>query len=173
MIMDTKTPVVMVVLIDPDRLRWFVAEADWNREVFPLLRSCDGDLSPCLEFEGEERVAFLRHRFSGVLQRGCNRLWSRMKKPCWIVFVFGGRFPAEADRLEQRTAEHFVEWMANPPVLFLMLERNAGLGAAERVRRLAGESAADVDTLLADVLPRVLADAEVPELWESSQRQKC
>ena len=51
--MDTKTPVVMIVLVDAGRLRWFVAEGAWSREVCPLLRSSEGALSPCLELEGE------------------------------------------------------------------------------------------------------------------------
>lgn len=171
--MDTKTPAVMIVLVDADHLRWYVAETTWNCEVSPLLRSLEGDLAPCLELAGDERVAFLRHRFSGVLQRGCNSLWSRMKKPCRIVFVFDGRLGAEVDLLEQRMAEHFVEWMANPPLLFLILEQRAGLEREKHYRKLAGELTADLDTLLTSTLPQLLVDADKLELWELSQKQIC
>lgn len=82
--MDTKTPVVMIVLVDAGRLRWFVAETAWSREVCPLLRSSEGDLSPCLELEGEERIAFLR--VGGA--KSCKRPTSTRPVGCSNKMIF-------------------------------------------------------------------------------------
>ena len=90
--MTDKEPVLLTVLIETSRLRWYVAGIGLDGEPLPLLRSEAGNLSPYLGIPFDDQVSFLRHRLSGVLQRGCDRLWGRQKKPCQIVFVADGPF---------------------------------------------------------------------------------
>src|SRR5258708_35055651 len=115
--MDSKTPVVLIVLVDAARLRWLVAALGLDGALVPLLRSEDGDLATYQGLPFDEQVSFLRHRFCGVLQRGCDRLWPAGKKACHFVFLFDGILPGATEELIQQTAEHFVEWMLNPPVV--------------------------------------------------------
>src|SRR5262249_3886796 len=86
--MGTKTPVVLLVLVETARLRWFVAALGLDGQAVPLLRSEEGDLEKYRGLAFDEQVAFLRHRFCGVLQRGCDRLWARDSKACQFAFVF-------------------------------------------------------------------------------------
>ena len=79
--MTDKEPVLLTVLIDTSRLRWYVAGIRLDGEPLPLLRSEAGNLSPYLGIPFDDQVSFLRHRLSGVLQRGCDRLWGRQINP--------------------------------------------------------------------------------------------
>ncbi|NUQ65751.1 MAG: hypothetical protein HUU20_25055 [Pirellulales bacterium] len=116
--MNAKEPVLLTVLIETAELRWYVAGISLTGEAAPLVRSESGNLKPYVGAEFDEQVSFLRHRLSGVLQRGCDRLWGRRKKPCHIVFVADGPFAQAPPELTRRVAEHFVDWMTSPPVVF-------------------------------------------------------
>src|SRR5262245_51840597 len=115
--MTQKAPRLLVVLVDSARLRWFVAAFGLDGHPEPLLRSVDGDLARYQELEYDDQVSFLRHRFCGVVQRGCDRLWARELKACHFVFVFEGLLPDATGGLTQAVAEHFTLWMINPPVV--------------------------------------------------------
>src|SRR5437870_9563176 len=115
--MDAKTPVVLLVLVETARLRWFVASLGLDGRATPLLRSEVGDLDKYVGLSFDEQVSFLRHRFCGVLQRGCDRLWARGNKACQFVFVFDRALPEAAGDLTQAVADHLAEWMLNPPVV--------------------------------------------------------
>src|SRR5262245_36956673 len=117
--MPDKEPVLLTVLIETRNLRWFVAGVGLDAAAIPLLCSEPGNLRPYLGVPLDQQVDFLRHRLSGVLQRGCDRLWGRAKKPCQLVFVTDGAFDPAVPELTQRVADHFVEWMTRPPVVFL------------------------------------------------------
>src|SRR5437899_1907017 len=114
--METKTPAMLVVLVETARLRWFVASVPRDGPSVPLICSEDDDLGKYRDLDFDEQVAFLRHRFCGVLQRGCDRLWARTCKACQFVFVFEGPVPAATGELTRAIADHFVQWMLNPPV---------------------------------------------------------
>ena len=132
--MTAKEPVLLTVLIETASLRWYVAGISLAGEALPLLKSEAGNLSPYLGVPFDEQVSFLRHRLSGVLQRGCDRLWGRQKKPCQIVFVADGPFVQASAELTARVAEHFVEWMTRPPVVFFTTAR--GFAAPSRCRSI-------------------------------------
>src|SRR5947209_11105311 len=134
--MDTKTPVVLVVLVETARLRWFVASLGLDGRAAPLLRSEVGDLEKYRSLPFDEQVLFLRHRFCGVLQRGCDRLWARGNKACQFVFVFEGPLPEPTGQLTASVAEHFVQWMLNPPVVVLVSADGFDT-AAPRLERVA------------------------------------
>src|SRR5438105_1397633 len=102
-----KAPAVLLVLVEAAGLRWFVAGLGLDGRAAPLLRSADGDLAKYRDLPFDEQVAFLRHRFCGVLQRGCDRLWARELKACQFVIVFAGELPDPTGELVRSTADHF------------------------------------------------------------------
>src|SRR5437588_6763986 len=137
--MDAKTPVVLLVLVETARLRWFVASLGLDGRATPLLRSEVGDLDKYLGLPFDEQVSFLRHRFCGVLQRGCDRLWPRNLKACQFVFVFDGVLPGTTAELTTRVAEHLVGWLLNPPVAVFARSDEMGQSATPPMIKLAGE----------------------------------
>ena len=118
---------------------------------------------PYRELDFDEQVGFLRHRFCGVLQRGCNRLWEQGKKACQFVFVFEGSLPergkSEPGELTLRIAEHMVEWMMNPPVVVLTAE-------SASLERVAGELDRTRETLLLAHLGTLREVREIPGAWD-------
>ncbi|HEY5316058.1 MAG TPA: hypothetical protein VIK18_26255, partial [Pirellulales bacterium] len=114
----------------------------------------------------DEQVGFLRHRLSGVLQRGCDRLWARAKKPCQIVLIASRALDEAAGPLTQRVADHFVEWMSNPPVVFFVCQDGFSPQPLPRLDKLAGELEPARQTLLNSRLLELFQAAEEPGRWE-------
>jgi hypothetical protein len=160
--MDSKTPVLLVVLVEAARLRWFVAALGPDGQATPLLRSEVGDLEKYrgLDFDGQ--VSFLRHRFCGVLQRGCDRLWSRGMKSRQFVFVFDEPLPEPSGRLTAAVAEHFVEWMLSPPVVVY----SGGAADVPPLDKVAGAIDGSLEELLRARLGALLAARDDPGAWE-------
>jgi hypothetical protein len=163
--MGTKVPVVLVVLVEGPRLRWLVASVDLDGSVAPLVRSEEGDLATYQGLEFDEQLSFLRHRLCGVVQRGCDRLWPAGKKACQFAVLFDGPLPAAPPELIPRVADHFVEWMLNPPVVIFAGEGVAGLN------RLAGTLEGPAAAALHAGLAPLFAAAADPSAWEVSQRK--
>jgi hypothetical protein len=169
--METKAPIVLVVLVEAARLRWFVAAISLDGSVAPLLRSEERDLATYQGLDFDDQVSFLRHRFCGVVQRGCDRLWPVGKKACQFAFLFEGSLPGAATELIQRVSEHFVQWMLNPPVVVFASEDGSGSTGSSRWSRLAGTLDPSVeDALHAGLIPLLTARTD-PEAWELSQRK--
>lgn len=164
--MNAKELVLLTVLIETASLRWYVAGIRLAGEPLPLLRSEAGNLSPYLGLPFDEQVSFLRHRLSGVLQRGCDRLWGRQKKPCQIVFVADGPFAQAAPELTRRVAEHFVEWMTRPAVVFFTCGDGFAAGDNLSLRTEAGELDDQLRQSLDAGLPALLAARDQPDAWE-------
>jgi len=158
-------PVVLVVLAEGVRLRWLVAAIDLDGTVAPLLRSEDGDLATYQGLDFDEQVSFLRHRLCGVVQRGCDRLWPAGKKAYQFAFLFEGALPGAPADLIPSVADHFVEWMLNPPVAVFATE---GAGC---LSRLAGTLEAPAGAALHAGLAPLFAAAADPGAWEVSQRK--
>jgi hypothetical protein len=165
--MQPKEPVLLVVVVETARLRWFVAAVARDGQVLPLLCSKVGDLDRYRELDFDEQVAFLRHRFCGILQRGCDRIWARAKKACQFVVVFKGPLAEPSGRLTQAIADHFAEWLLNPPVAVFVLAN----GPDPRWDRLAGQIDPVDEQLVRDHLGEVLAVRDDPGAWELA-RQK-
>jgi hypothetical protein len=142
-----------------------VAAVGLDGRAIPLLRSEVGDLEKYRELDFDEQVGFLRHRFCGVLQRGCDRLWARDSKACQFVFVFEGLLPDATGRLTQAVADHFTQWMLNPPVAIF----NSPAGA--RPDKLAGQLDPVREELLHAHLGGLLAAREDPEAWELARKK--
>src|SRR5262245_3532777 len=161
--METKVPVLLVVLVEAARLRWLVAAVGLDGAATPLLRSEDGDLATYRGLGFDDQVSFLRHRFCGVLQRGCDRLWPVSKKACQFVFLFDDNLPGTTEGLTRAVAEHFVEWMLNPPVVIF-----TGAGGG---RRLAGTIDRPREDVFRAALPGLTAAAADDGAWELSSRK--
>jgi hypothetical protein len=151
--MTAKEPVLLTVLVETAPLRWYVAGISLAGEPLPLLKSAAGNLSPYIGAPLDDQVGFLRHRLSGVLQRGCDRLWGRQKKPCQVVFVADGPFVQAPPELTSRVAEHFVEWMNNPPVVFFTTAAGFAATPSPVLHLVAG----DLDAAFRDPLGAGLA----------------
>src|SRR5262245_8070095 len=132
--MTAKIPVILLVLVETARLRWFAAAVGLDGEATPLLRSEVGDLEKYAALEFDEQVGFLRHRFCRVPQRGADRVWARDAKACQLVFVVEGLLPRATGTLTQAVAEHLALWLLNPPVAVF----NAP-GGPGQLDKLAGE----------------------------------
>jgi hypothetical protein len=164
--MATKEPVLLIVLIETASLRWYVAGIGRAGESTPLLTCEAGNLSPYIGVPFDEQVSFLRHRLSGVLQRGCDRLWGRQKKPCHIVFVADGPFASATPELTQRVAEHFVEWMTSPPVVFFTSVLGFGAGQPSSLHKVAGDLEAAHLAAFHTGLPALLSVLDQADAWE-------
>lgn len=158
--MPDKTPVLLTVYLETATNRWFVAGIDLQGDMTPLLVSEPGNLDPYRGVEFDEQVSFLRHRLSGVLQRGCDRLWGRGLKPCQIVFVLDGPFRDAAPQLAQRLGEHMAEWMTKPPVVFLTVPSGQP------------QATTPPHTLAGELTPSHLAPWQQgwPQLWQAAQQ---
>jgi hypothetical protein len=164
--MTPKTPVILLVLVETARLRWFVAALGLDGRAVPLLRSEDGDLAKYQRLPFDEQVAFVRHRFCGVVQRGCDRLWARGLKACQFVFVFEGLLPEPTGELTQAAADHFALWMMNPPAA--VFNRPDPAAPPER---LAGQLDPPLEALVRAHLGELVVARDDPAAWELSPKK--
>jgi hypothetical protein len=120
----------------------------------------------------DEQVSFLRHRLSSVLQRGCDRLWGRQEKPCQIVFVADGPFLEAPPDLTRRVAEHFVEWMTRPPVVYFTSADGFEKTSELSLQHVAGEMEGPYREALDSGLPLLVAQLEHPQAWNVDPQQE-
>ncbi len=137
--MPPKDPALLTVLSETSRMRWLAGGIGFGQQVFPLLASQDDDLAGYRGLEFDEQTSFLRHRFCGALQRGCDRLWGINKKACQFVFLIDRAFPDAPRELTDRVSDHLVQWMANPPVVFFSSSSESFAARPVEITRLAGE----------------------------------
>lgn len=164
--MKQKEPVLLTILIDTSRMRWLAGGISLDRLVFPLLASQDNDLAGYRGMEFDEQASFLRHRFCGALQRGCDRLWGLQKKACQFVFLMDRPFPDAPTELTTRIAEHLVNWMSNPPVVFLVSDNGAFDQRPVDPSPLAGSMQDDLRHAFEAGLPSLLEAVAIEEHWE-------
>lgn len=167
--MPQKEPVLLVVLIDTTGMRWRMGGIGEDGSAFPLIASQPDDLSFYRPLTYDEQASFLRHRFCGVLQRGCDRLWGLMKKAKQFVLLIDGDFPDAPPELTARTADHLAGWMVNPPLSFHRVENCSAIGKWNgELVTVAGElDEASLDNLKAGLLE--LAElAQQPAHWEEA-----
>ncbi|MEZ6058826.1 MAG: hypothetical protein R3C19_00525 [Planctomycetaceae bacterium] len=160
--MNTKTPAVLAVVLEAKKLRWSVAAITSAGEVVPLVQSQSGDLAGYVGLSFDEQTSYLRHRLAGAVQRGCDRMWGRSLKPSQFVFVQIGAFQDAPATLAQRIADHFCQWMVNPPTAYC-LTTSLPEGA---LTILAGEIAPDVFSVVQSTLTELVARAGLEHEWE-------
>jgi len=166
--MPVKDPVLLTVLIETAQLRWYVAGIELDGEVIPLLQSEAGNLDAYIGVGFDEQTSFLRHRLSGVLQRGVDRLWGKQKKACQIVFLVDGPFIRAEPGLTKRVAEHFVQWMTRPPVAFLSSANGLAPDADLHLSEIAGDMEQAHRESLDAGLPDLLEAMSHSDVWELS-----
>jgi hypothetical protein len=166
--MADNAPVLLVVLVETARLRWFVAAVDLGGCSTFLLRSEVGDLEKYRALDFDEQVAFLRHRFCGVLQRGCDRLWERGRKACQFIFVFDELLPEPTGHLTQAFAQHMAGWLLRPPVVVFRKAAAGGPESAPRLECLAGDLDRPLEELLLANVGALQAAREDLAAWELS-----
>jgi hypothetical protein len=166
--MPDKEPVLLTVLIETAEFRWSVAGIGLAGDPIPLLQSQPGNLDAYVGASFDEQVSFLRHRLSGVLQRGCDRLWGRQMKPCQIVFLADGPFVQAEPELTDRVAEHFVEWMTRPPVVFFTILNGFAPGEELSLKQIAGDLESACRRPMDAGLPALLDAMHDPDAWELS-----
>jgi hypothetical protein len=169
--MADKVPVLLLVLVETARLRWFVASVHPGGQAFPLLRSDVGDLERYRGLDYDEQVAFLRHRFCGVVQRGCDRIWARGEKARQFAFVFEGLLAEPTGTLTQAVADHFTLWMLNPPAAVFTSPDGFDRGEISRLDRLAGDMDPSLEAPLYASLRGLLAVREDDGAWERVPRK--
>jgi len=170
--MESKTPALLVVLVETSRLRWFVAAVGLDGRAAPLLRSDVGDLEKYRGLDLDGQVSFLRHRFCGVLQRGCDRLWARNLKACQFAFVFESPLAEPSGQLTAAIAEHFAQWLLNPPVAVLV-SADGFDAPAPRLEMVAGALEAPLEELLRSRVGALLAARADEGQWELSRKKEA
>lgn len=170
--MSDRAPAYLVVFVETAAMRWHVAAIDQAGRPLPLLQSEAGDLNEYRGQPSDEQVSFLRHRLAGALQRGCERLYFRKMKAAHFLIFVDAPLPHTDDGVTQRLAEHFVQWMVNPPATFLTLAPPAESAAPSAVRLVAGELPASIElpapieSLLDDAIAELATAFDKPECWE-------
>ena len=171
--MTDKEPVLLVVLIDTAGLRWRMGEITEDGTAFPLIASQPDDLSPYRPMSFDEQASFLWHRFCGILQRGCDRLWGLREKARQFVFLIDGDFPDAPSELTTRTAEHLAQWMANPPLSFHRVSNCSAAGDWQNdLNTIAGTLPDDALEFLKTGLRKLSTDANDPDQWEEAPLPK-
>jgi len=163
--LSTKQPVLLTVLIETATFRWYVAGIDQEGQTTPLLCSQEGDLAGYVGESFDEQASFLRHRLSGVLQRGCDRLWGKMMKPQEIVFVADNPFQEASEDLTRRVADHFDQWMTSPEVVFFLIEAGSK-PCSPTFSTVAGKISAEWREALDRGFPSMVTKCGEKDPWE-------
>ncbi len=164
--MNDKEPVLLTIVIETARMRWLAGGIGLDQNVFPLLESYDDDLAGYFDLAFDEQVSFLRHRFCGALQRGCDRLWGIRKKACQFLFLTDKAFPHAPPELTERIAEHLVQWMSNPPVIFFSVAGGSWTTRPIEITSIAGDISPAYFDALQLGLPSLLDAVSQADRWE-------
>ncbi len=164
--MTDKEPVLLTVLIESVTRRWSVAGITADGRGVPLMCTEPGDFDAVVGQTLDEQASYLRHRLSGVLQRGCDRLWGRQMKPKQIVFVADEALKQSHPNLTQRVADHFVEWMTSPPVAFFVTDLQRSDDDTPTLDPIAGELDQAAQDNLTTALPTLIQTLQDREAWE-------
>ncbi len=168
--MADREPALLVLLIETAALSWHVAGIGPDNHVFPLLRSSDGNLDEYRDLEPDEQLSFLRHRIAGVLQRGCDRLYPKGMKVSHFLLIADGFYPNASEEITPALAAHFVEWMINPPVTYLLLHSEftqaSSASPLDVLETIAGDLPVAMAATLQESWPEMIDLLGQPEHWE-------
>lgn len=167
-----KTPTLLAVVIKASLQQWFVAGIDLDGTVQPLVRSETRNLDQYVGQSDDEQLSFLRHRLSGAMQRGCDRLWARDAKAARIVLIADDDLPDSQTSLLPRLAEHFHTWMTRPPVSFYRGHGDATIEDLHSLDCLVGELDEDQVSCLQQALPPLSERLSNGDCWEVIQKPK-
>jgi hypothetical protein len=170
--MEPKAAVILVITVETARLRWFVAALGLNGPPVPLLCSEVGDLEKYASLNFDEQIAFLRHRFCGVMQRGCDRLWALGMKACQFVILFDGFLADSTGRLTHAVADHMAQWMLNPPLIVFNLAGTSRPSQPAPLENLAGHMERPLEHVLFANLGELHAACLDLSAWELIHKKK-
>ncbi len=168
-----KTPELMVVVIRTDRQQWFVAGVDLQGDATPLVRSEPDNLDQYIGEPYDEQVSFLRHRLSGAMQRGCDRLWARNAKAMRIVLIADDHLADAEPRLLSDLADHLHTWMTRPPVSVYRAKDSSSVDELSSMHCLVGEPESGQKEALMKGLPQLSTMLDAPDRWEVIQKPKA
>lgn len=163
---------ILAIVVETGKLRWFLAGLSPDDQIAPLLRSQVGDFDNYLGGDFDEQIAFLRHRFAGVVQRGADRLAREGVRPGRIVFLADGPFQRASKELTDRIADHFAHYMHRPPVAYLVGDLGLEGVRPAALTRLAGELDQETENRLARLAPRLAAVMSDSQRWETAPRKR-
>lgn len=167
--MREREPALLVVLIETIPLRWHAAAIGAEGRVIPLLRSDNGNLDQYRGLEPDAQLSFLRHRVAGVLQRGCDRLYPKGMKVTHFLLIADGDYPNAAAGTTLGLAKHFVEWMINPPVTYLLHRAGFTQPAADALDEfvtVAGDFPDPIAVALQASWSEIIDLVAKPDRWE-------
>lgn len=167
-----REPVLLTVLMQPGLLCWHAAGIRRDGQSVPLLRSEENSMTAYRGLEPDAQRSWLRHCIAGVLQRGCDRLFARNMKAEHFVLIADRHFPGAAADLTEQLADHFVQWMINPPVTYLLTPPGFVDESAVQWQLIAGELPEAIDQALHRGLPELVAELEAPASWELIPRSQ-
>jgi hypothetical protein len=167
-----KTPTLLLVVIKSASQQWFVAGIDLDGTIVPLVRSEPHNLDQYVGQSDDEQLSFLRHRLSGAMQRGCDRLWARNAKATRIVLIADSDLPESDAGLLPRLAEHFHTWMTRPPVSFYRGRGNATIDDFDSLECLVGEVTAEHAAALKQAMGSLCEQMAADDCWEIIQKPK-
>jgi hypothetical protein len=168
-----KTPTLLLVVIKSASQQWFVAGIDLDGTIVPLVRSEPHNLDQYVGQSDDEQLSFLRHRLSGAMQRGCDRLWARNAKATRIVLIADSDLPESDAGLLPRLAEHFHTWMTRPPVSFYRGDRNVTLEELDPLECLVDKVSDEQAALLQQAMPSLCKQMAAGDCWEIIQKPKA
>jgi len=161
-----REPVLLTVLMQPGSLCWHAAGIRRDGRSVPLLRSEENSMTDYRGLEPEAQRSWLRHCIAGVLQRGCDRLFARNMRAEHFVLIADRHFPDAAEGLTEQLADHFVQWVINPPVTCLLTPPGFVDESPVQWQLVAGELPEAIDRALHRGLPELVSELEAPAAWE-------
>lgn len=170
--MESRESVLLTICIATADQQWFAAGINSSADVTPLIQSEPGDLDQYVGISFDEQVSYLRHRLSGVLQRGSDRLWGMNQKAEQIIFVADGNYRDAPAELTHRVAEHFVEWIAKPPVTYFICPNGFLSNTNLLLKHVAGEIEKSQLASLESGLPKIFEAIGQSDLWEVAPRKR-
>ncbi|MEM8668460.1 MAG: hypothetical protein AAGG48_13160 [Planctomycetota bacterium] len=162
-----KTPTLIVVVIIAARQQWFVAGvslADAKLDCF--VKSEPANLDDYVGKSPDEQLSFLRHRLSGAMQRGFDRLWAKHRKAHRIVLIADEDLPDSAAGLLPNLANHLDTWMTRPPISFFRGEGHGQFDELDQLSCLVGPLNTEEAASLQEQLPALKAALEADASWE-------
>ncbi len=162
-----------MITVKTETLQWFVAGVDLQGQVDTLVRSEPGDLAAYQDRIPDEQLSFLRHRLSGAMQKGCDRLWQQQAKAACIVLIADDHLPPSETNLLSQLAEHLSTWMTRPPVCCFRASAPNELQQFSRYQRLAGQLDAQQTQALEQAIPQLVSSLDDPNAWELLPKAKA
>ncbi|MDG2220564.1 MAG: hypothetical protein P8L85_04245 [Rubripirellula sp.] len=164
---SNKIPTLLVVVVLSEKQQWFVAGISLvDGAVDCLVRSEPANLDAYVGGDADEQLSFLRHRLSGAMQRGFDRLWGNAAKASRIVLIADQELPDSTPELLPRLAEHLGIWMTRPPIVFFQGKGSERIECFSELQLLAGQLEATEQTYLEKQLPTLQQKLADPTAWE-------